>query len=195
MEKKKVKRNKILDAAIRVIGEKGFSRSTIKEIGKQAGVSPGLLYYYFKDKRALFLALLRERSFFNQIPGLLSFGKSAREVLKEVALLLFRALSDSNNQRLLRLIVGELTTDHDFRVFFLSHTVIPSLKEWRHFFACKIKNGEIKKADPFFLARTWMGMLFFHGLSLSLLSEKGEMTAEAAASFVTMTFLEGWQNE
>lgn len=194
MKKKKGKISKIIDAAIKVVGEKGFFRSTIKEIGEEAGVSPGLLYYYFKNKRALFLALLQERSFFSQIPGLLSLEKSAREVLKEVALLLFKALSDSNNQRLLRMIVGELATDHDFRVFFLSHTVIPSLKEWGHFFACKIKSGEIKEADPSFLARTWMGMLFFHSLSLSLLSEQGRLTAEAAASFVTMTFLEGWQN-
>ncbi len=185
--------NRILDAAIQVIGEKGFTRTTIKEISERAGLSPGLLYYYFKDKRALFLELIKQRSFFSRIP-VISLEKSAGEVLMDVALALFRALSDKNNQRLLRLIVGELATNCDFRVFFLSQNVIPSLEKWRHFFASRIKGGEIKKADPSFLARTWMGMLLFHGLFLSLSEGELKIKPESAASSITMTFLEGWKN-
>jgi len=52
------KRQRILDAATRVFAEKGFEYATISEIAKEAGMSTGLIYSYFKNKMDVLLSLI-----------------------------------------------------------------------------------------------------------------------------------------
>jgi TetR/AcrR family fatty acid metabolism transcriptional regulator len=52
------RRNQILDAATKVFAEKGFHRSTIKDIAKVAGIADGTIYNYFENKTALLMGLL-----------------------------------------------------------------------------------------------------------------------------------------
>ena len=49
----------ILDAACRCLSEKGYAATTISEIASEAGVSRGLLHYYFKNKEELMAKALR----------------------------------------------------------------------------------------------------------------------------------------
>jgi AcrR family transcriptional regulator len=49
----------ILDAACRCLGEKGYAATTISEIAAEAGVSRGLLHYYFKNKEELMAKALQ----------------------------------------------------------------------------------------------------------------------------------------
>ena len=49
----------ILDAACRCLSEKGHTATTISEIAAEAGVSRGLLHYYFKNKEELMAMALR----------------------------------------------------------------------------------------------------------------------------------------
>ncbi|MBW1838398.1 MAG: helix-turn-helix transcriptional regulator, partial [Deltaproteobacteria bacterium] len=44
------KRSMILDAATKIFAEKGYQYATISEVAKEAGISTGLLYSYFKNK-------------------------------------------------------------------------------------------------------------------------------------------------
>lgn len=52
----------IIDAALRVFARKGFTKATNKDIAREAGITPGLIYYYFESKEALFQALVERRS-------------------------------------------------------------------------------------------------------------------------------------
>src|ERR1700730_16642205 len=55
------RRAQILDAALQVIADRGFRGASIKRIAERAGLkSPALIYWYFKDKPALFEAMLDE---------------------------------------------------------------------------------------------------------------------------------------
>ena len=57
------RRRQILDAALKVFSTKGFDKATNKDIAKAAGgISPGLIYWYFKDKEDLLLSIVRERA-------------------------------------------------------------------------------------------------------------------------------------
>jgi len=51
-------RNRILEAARRVLAEEGTDRFTTRRVAELAGVSHGMCHYHFKDKRDLVLALL-----------------------------------------------------------------------------------------------------------------------------------------
>ena len=48
----------ILDAAEPLFGSQGFAATTIKQIGKAAGLNPALIYYYFGSKEELYRAIL-----------------------------------------------------------------------------------------------------------------------------------------
>jgi AcrR family transcriptional regulator len=53
-------RERLIAAGYTVLSEKGYEATTVKEVAKVAGVSPGLFHYYFASKDELLLAVLRE---------------------------------------------------------------------------------------------------------------------------------------
>lgn len=55
-------RELILDSAAKTFNEKGFERSTTKEIAQRTGVSEGTIYNYFESKREILLTLVRRFS-------------------------------------------------------------------------------------------------------------------------------------
>ncbi len=55
-------RDKLYDTAIGLIGELGYEQTTLRQVADRAGVSVGLLYRYFPNKRALVLALYDQLS-------------------------------------------------------------------------------------------------------------------------------------
>lgn len=52
------RRQAILDAALAVFAERGFEAARLDDVAGRAGVAKGTLYLYFKDKEALFEALI-----------------------------------------------------------------------------------------------------------------------------------------
>ena len=51
-------RNRILDAAERVFGRSGVSRTSLEDVASTAGVTRGAIYWHFKDKSDLFTAMV-----------------------------------------------------------------------------------------------------------------------------------------
>lgn len=51
------KQGRILNAAIQEFARKGFENASTNEIVKEAGISKGLLFHYFNNKKQLFLFL------------------------------------------------------------------------------------------------------------------------------------------
>ncbi|MGN1094668.1 MAG: TetR/AcrR family transcriptional regulator [Candidatus Neoclostridium sp.] len=52
------KKNKIIEAGYKIFSENGYFGSTTPQIAKLAGVSTGIVYGYFKDKRDILLCVL-----------------------------------------------------------------------------------------------------------------------------------------
>ncbi len=55
-----VRREQLIVAAARMLGEKGYERASLREICAAAGILPGSLYYHFKSKKDLFITLHAE---------------------------------------------------------------------------------------------------------------------------------------
>jgi len=51
-------RNRILDTAMEVFARKGVSRTSLDDIAQAAGVTRGAIYWHFKNKAALFDAMM-----------------------------------------------------------------------------------------------------------------------------------------
>src|ERR1700752_5132014 len=52
------RRTQILDAAARVLAERGYHRTTVRDIAREAGIADGTIYLYFSSKQELLLALI-----------------------------------------------------------------------------------------------------------------------------------------
>jgi AcrR family transcriptional regulator len=52
------KKKAIIEAAINLFAQKGFSSTSVQEIASEAGISKGAFYLHFKSKDALLLAIL-----------------------------------------------------------------------------------------------------------------------------------------
>ncbi|MBJ6364081.1 TetR/AcrR family transcriptional regulator [Paenibacillus sp. GCM10012307] len=55
-------KRKIVEAAYRVLAEQGFEKTSTKEIAKQAGISQGLINYYFVSKEDLMFEIFHLES-------------------------------------------------------------------------------------------------------------------------------------
>lgn len=51
----------IVDLALKVIGERGIEKATLREIAKEGGVSTGAIYHYFKNKEELLYEVMDSR--------------------------------------------------------------------------------------------------------------------------------------
>jgi len=54
------KRKRILDSAIKVFAKTGYSDARMQDVAKEADVSHGTVYVYFKNKDALFVSIFQE---------------------------------------------------------------------------------------------------------------------------------------
>jgi AcrR family transcriptional regulator len=57
-ERSRETKRSIINAGLKLFSEKGFYKTNSKEIAREAGVSIGSFYIYFKDKKALFREVL-----------------------------------------------------------------------------------------------------------------------------------------
>lgn len=51
-------RQRLLDAALQLFSTKGYAATSVRELVETAGVTKPVLYYYFKNKEGLYLALM-----------------------------------------------------------------------------------------------------------------------------------------
>jgi len=85
MQRKKIEiKNKIKDTALRYFLNKGFQNSSMRQIAKEVGISPGNIYTYFQSKEDLFLFLLTEDQVIrlDHIFKKMQQGRSGREKIK-----------------------------------------------------------------------------------------------------------------
>ncbi|SHM74904.1 transcriptional regulator, TetR family [Cyclobacterium lianum] len=105
------KEKKILEAAFQMFGQKGFHATKVDDVAKKAKISKGLVYFYFKSKEDLYMAITRKgidelRDLFNK-----SFGKPKDKTGLEVMTDLVEAYFN---------FVKEKKVYHDALLYFLS---------------------------------------------------------------------------
>ncbi|WP_208974701.1 TetR family transcriptional regulator [Natronincola ferrireducens] len=107
--KEKNKREKILQAAITVLSEKGLEKTKISDIVKEAGVAQGTFYLYFPSKNALIPAIadsmfqkslekIKEKiddntSFFHQLEDIIDITFQVTAEYREVLALCYSGLA------------------------------------------------------------------------------------------------------
>jgi TetR/AcrR family transcriptional repressor of bet genes len=57
---KEVRRKQLIDATIRAIARFGYANATLTQVANEAGLSPGIVNFYFKSKEQLLIATLEQ---------------------------------------------------------------------------------------------------------------------------------------
>jgi AcrR family transcriptional regulator len=182
------RRQQIIAASRRVFTAKGFSRTTVKDIAREAELSPGTIYIYFKSKDELYAVLsIRMLKHLNLQLHRVQAHREAhqgevtaavKKVLCEAYRIdppLFITLSHLQASEMLENISPELLD----QITDLSRRSLETLAD---LFAAEIDRGAIAKQKPYTLALILWGM--FSGL---ILWEESKRTLDPRKDFLEPT--------
>jgi AcrR family transcriptional regulator len=188
------RREQIIDAAMRVFAQKGYSQATNKDIAREAGITPGLIYYYFESKEALLYAILEARS---PLKLMASFPPQALALPPEQFLPMFiqqvlDIVEGENMIGLLRVMLPELL--HNPAMSAIPTSLFPRLFDFLgKYFEAKIASGEVRALDVSLMGQVLAGSAMGFVLRRQILRDPLalEYTHEQIAHAITEPFLKG----
>jgi AcrR family transcriptional regulator len=172
------KRARLIEAARRVVVERGVAGATTKEIARAAGVSEGTIYNQFRDKADLYLSVASELipQFLRQVPQD-SGRRHPRALLIKIANESLAAMDE-----LVPLLAGimgepELLAGAQAR-WTTGKASGKAFSGLSGYFREEQAAGRIgDRVDPVVLARMFIGTVFHHGFMRALVGEsKLELT-------------------
>jgi len=158
----------ILDAAVRVFGDKGYKGATIRGLGRAAKVNNALLYYYYENKHNLFTESIRMilRGFLDSLRDRRSKFVDARSRLTYLVDAVFDYYTEHPDR--MRLMALTLTLHpklfaEALNTFVQGKVLIPLevLQEG-------MSNGELRRMHPVHAWWSIMGMCMFNLLARDL---------------------------
>lgn len=159
------RRQQILNAAMRVFSQKGFQQATNKDIADAAGgISPGLIYHYFKDKQDLFMAIIHERAVFVQMIDHAEefLEQPPREVLTQLGHAYLTTLTIPENTDFFRIVMSEIIRFPQLSEALYRGAIGKILQMLVHYLEHQIELGRLRPHDIQIAARSFMGMLMAH---------------------------------
>jgi AcrR family transcriptional regulator len=147
------RREQILDAAMRVFAQKGFTRATNKDIAREAGITPGLIYYYFESKEAVLKAIVEQRSPL-QVMGSVSAEMLAMPPHVFLRFIILRVLGIVESEQfigMIRVLLPEIMHDvhsDDSQIVQTAQGAFQRIGEFfRKYLEAKIASGELRHFD------------------------------------------------
>ena len=188
------RREQIIDAAMRVFSQKGFTRATNKDIAREAGITPGLIYHYFENKEALLKAIVEGRSPLRLVsslsPQVLMLPPEV--FLRFVILQVLSIVEGENFVQLLRVLLPEVV--HNPTMSQVGTAVLQRVLGFlASYFASKMDAGELCQADSSLTAQVLMGCVVGFVLRRQILHDQLalEYSHEEIADVVVETVCKG----
>jgi AcrR family transcriptional regulator len=127
--RKQARPQELLQAALQLFVEKGFSATRSDEVAARAGVSKGTLYLYFPSKEELFKAVVR-----TNLTALIAEGQNIADAFEGSSAELLRLLMHTWWQRvgdtaaggIFKIIVAEVRNFPELAQFYTDEVVLPA---------------------------------------------------------------------
>ncbi len=159
-----LRRVQILDAAIKVFAQRGFHRTTIRDVAKAAGVADGTIYNYFENKTALLLGIL------NRLNETERRAEDLAQVADTDIRAFFRqylrhrfAVLSQGGPEVFQVVLSEVLVNPELRELYLQQIVMPTFTLAEPFFTRLVEEGKVRPLDvPLTLrviAATFLGLL------------------------------------
>ncbi len=155
------RREQIIDAALRVFSQKGFERTTNKDIAQEASITPGLIYHYFESKEALLKAAIEEHSpvgFIHTLPTQIH-DQSPEVFLAFMAQKILQITESEQFVRLMRVFLPEVIYNPAITSFNLA--AIQEVSGFLvNYLETKMGSGELRRSDASLTVQVFTGSLF-----------------------------------
>ena len=153
------RKSTILYAAGRLFAEKGYHRTTTKDIAEAADVSEGTIYNYFISKDDLLFGIMTELTESGKLGEQLqsSYLEGPREFLLTILQQRYEFLQ--KNGDMLQAVLSEILVNPELRRRYYEELIIPSQELLEHHLRERIEMGQIRLIDPSIAARILLAML------------------------------------
>jgi AcrR family transcriptional regulator len=163
MDKRKI----IVDAARIVFAREGYSGATISEIAKEANLkSHSLVYWYFKDKRDLYKAIIEDISpVLNQLPKFWKHIDDPPETaLPLIARSLLSTIDSSESVQFFKIVLSEVPRNTEMAIN-TAENLILALNYMVSYFDRQIELGRLRPHNTQSSARSFFGSFIVYMLS------------------------------
>lgn len=161
MTKKELKRESIIQAALKLFSSNGFHKTTIPDIAKSLGMSVGNLYNYFKSKDALAKEIIKYTSevLGQEIRAVNMLDISSKDKIKKIVELYFKMAQEKPEmiEYFLRVYLSHREVFNDGCEGMIC--VSGFVTEIMIFFDNGVESGELRDQDFFSAFGLFMGYL------------------------------------
>jgi AcrR family transcriptional regulator len=171
------RQNQILDAATVVFAERGFHATTTRDIARQAGISEGTIYNYFKSKTALLMGIF-ERMRLSVIqqnmppaPGEIDLRTFIETFLQHPLVALRH-----DNTALFRIVISEMMVNDELRTMYYQQIMEPTLALADAYFKEEAARRGLSPTDASLTIRAISGMVL--GLMMQYLMGDSTVTEQ-----------------
>lgn len=140
----------IVTAALEEFVERGFAATRLEDVARRAGVTKGTLYLYFKNKEALFKAVVRQTIVPVIAQGELtaqSFTGSARELLEQLVREYWRLVYETSLAGIPKLMMAEAANFPQLARFYYEEVVTRGHRLLGGVIERGIQDGEFRKVN------------------------------------------------
>ncbi|MBI1416027.1 MAG: TetR family transcriptional regulator [Limimaricola sp.] len=157
--------DEVLDAALRLFTEKGYARTTMEQVAREAGISKGAVYLYFPSKAALLEGLVqRAISPFAAaaVQGLEGYRGDPRPVIRRVLTMIVAQATAPQALAVPQMVIREAVHVPEIAQMYRDNVldrVIPALTR---LIAQGVEGGHIRDVDPELTVRSVVGPIMVH---------------------------------
>ena len=148
--RKQARPGELLDAALDLFVEKGFSAARVDEVAERAGVSKGTLFLYFQSKEDLFKAVVRE-NIVHQFPKwqeeFVLFQGSSADMLRYALLSWWERIGKTRASGIAKLVMSEAQNFPEIAEFYQEEVIQPGNAMIRRILERGMHSGEFRLLD------------------------------------------------
>jgi AcrR family transcriptional regulator len=152
------RREQIITAAMEVFARKGYNQASNKDIARQAGITPGLIYHYFESKEALLKAIFETRTplrLFRSFPPEM-LDLPPEKLLRFLVQQMLAIVENENFVQLVRIYLPEAI--YNPQAALLGNTAISEAIHFvENYLAARMSTGELRQVDPGLVTQFLLG--------------------------------------
>ncbi|UCV17729.1 TetR/AcrR family transcriptional regulator [Ferribacterium limneticum] len=186
--------NEILDAALKVFLERGYSSAKMDDIAALAGVRKGTVYLYFKNKEILFLEVIRR----NTIPHIEIANQIVKEyrgpktaLIQMLVTFWWEQVGATTTGEILKIIIGEARNFPSVAQFYLSNVFQPAWNIIASLLQSGIESGEFREVDSELVSRALIKNLLIIVLWRVTFGESDDVALDAEFKMILDYFFAG----
>ena len=162
--RKEARPRELLDAALDLFVEKGFSATRVDEVAARAGVSKGTLFLYFQSKEDLFKAVVRE-NIANQFPAwheeFNAFKGSSAEMLRYAMGSWWERIGKTRVSGITKLVMSEAQNFPEIASFYQEEVIQPGNALICRILDRGVASGEFRSIDTAQAVHTVVAPMIF----------------------------------